>query len=384
MQSVKRRSWRKKPGKTSGTWAVWGLIAFLALSAGYGSRDRDNRAQDAKRAMFQKQRFLVFNPMLERRIECTDEILEGKLLKVTGKDKGDMFLSDLWDCRKLSLQRVIYKYPDVAYASGKPIRDISCLRGLRNLRSLNLDENLISDIRPLSSLIHLKYLWLAHNPIQDLSPLKSLTQLYHLNLNAAHVGDADLELLSGLKNLGMLELDRNGIESLEALRGMNVSRLTLNQNQISDISPLTDLGRSLCWLELDENQLTDIGPLAECGRLWELSLRHNRITDIGPLKNLDRVSYLWLSDNAIATLPDLSGMTALVQLDLSDNHITTEEWKKARLPEGIFEVYLSGNPITDFEPAPGNPDFNIVFNGNTYNTGIFKNRKGGNETEDGG
>ena len=96
MQSVKRRSWRKKPGKTSGTWAVWGLIAFLALSAGYGSRDRDNRAQDAKRAMFQKQRFLVFNPLLERRIDCTDEILEGKLLKVTGKDKGDMFLSDLW------------------------------------------------------------------------------------------------------------------------------------------------------------------------------------------------------------------------------------------------------------------------------------------------
>ena len=372
MEPVRKRSRKKKPGKHVSARTILSIliIAFIML----GDHFMNCRAQDKSRDVFQKQQFILFMPIYEHKIEWTDIILEEKIQKMLHKDGSDIYVSDLWDCKKLVLQRVIYSFPGVVYTDGEPITDIRNLRGLANVRSLNLNENLVTDIRTVGSFKQLRYLWLDYNPIQDISPISSLTKLYHLSLNGAHISKDDLEPLSGLKNLGMLELGFNEIDSLEALRGMNIVYLSLQQNLISDIKPLTDLKHSLWYLDLSDNQIADIGPLAECAKLWRLSLRHNNIADIEPVKNLKKLENLDLHDNNIASLPDLSDMASLCYLDLSDNNITTEEWKKVKLPPRKIQVDLAGNLITDFDTEIDYPLLEIVLDGVVYKARVYKKK----------
>lgn len=372
MEPVRKRSRKKKPGKHVSVTTILSIliIAFIML----GDRFMNYRAQDKGRAVFQKQQFILFMPMYEHKIEWTDIILEENIQKMLHKAGSDIYVSDLWDCKKLVLQRVIYSFPGVVYTAGEPITDIRNLRGLANVRSLNLNENLVTDIRTVGSFKQLRYLWLDYNPIQDMSPISSLTKLYHLSLNGVHINKDDLEPLSGLKNLGMLELGFNEIDSLEALRGMNIVYLSLQQNLISDIKPLTDLKHSLWYLDLSDNQIADIGPLAECAKLWRLSLRHNNIADIEPVKNLKKLENLDLHDNNIASLPDLSDMASLCYLDLSDNNITTEEWKKVKLPPRKIQVDLAGNLITDFDTEIDYPLLEIVLDGVVYKARVYKKK----------
>ena len=66
-------------------------------------------------------------------------------------------------------------------------RGIKNLRGLetaKNLHTLSLAYNQISDLSPLENLTKLQHLNIAWNQISDLSPLENLTKLQHLNIGA--------------------------------------------------------------------------------------------------------------------------------------------------------------------------------------------------------
>jgi len=104
------------------------------------------------------------------------------------------------------------------------------------------------------------------------------------------------------KPLGMLtRTDMLGVQSLDA-RGLGIRNLSgieycsnlrwldLDTNEISDLTPLEQLGRPedpfsspLVYLNLDDNQISDITPLAGMLNLQGLSLFNNQIADISPL-----------------------------------------------------------------------------------------------------
>lgn len=54
------------------------------------------------------------------------------------------------------------------------------------------------------------------------------------------------------------------------------------RNQISDLSPLSDL-KNLTGLWLGDNQITDVSPLSNLTNLSVLGLENNQIEDISPL-----------------------------------------------------------------------------------------------------
>src|SRR5262245_32494242 len=64
----------------------------------------------------------------------------------------------------------------------KRISTIVPLEGLTNLRSLVLQNNLITDLRPLSGMTRLTDLSISTNRISDLTPLKNLGSLEELSL----------------------------------------------------------------------------------------------------------------------------------------------------------------------------------------------------------
>jgi len=113
------------------------------------------------------------------------------------------------------------------------------LEDLPELRSLDLEDNQISDIQTLAKLPGLESLSLSDNRIDDIGPLARLTGLTDLSLDG-NEGLTDLGPLAGLTAL---------------------FRLQLGGNQRLDLAPLASLA-ALWVLTLPKDWLGDLVPLA--------------------------------------------------------------------------------------------------------------------------
>ena len=158
--------------------------------------------------------------------------------------------------------------------------DLTPLRYMINLTSLDLNHSGISDLSPLAGLINLAELRLMDNRATDLSPLAGLTNLTKLELSIRNFDDTDLTPLIGLTNLTSFRL---------AFGGFDV-------HPVRDISRLADL-TALTRLDLWHNQISDLTPLAGLTNLRHLDLSNNPISDISPLANLTNLNTLSLDGN---------------------------------------------------------------------------------------
>jgi internalin A len=87
---------------------------------------------------------------------------------------------------------------------------------------------------------------------------------------------------------------------------------------------------NLTSLSLQHNQVNDISPLAKLTNLTVLDLWNNHITDISPLANLTRLTYLYLQRNQISDispLVDNEGISAGDEVYLSDNPLSSDSIK---------------------------------------------------------
>ena len=133
------------------------------------------------------------------------------------------------------------------------IENLTGLEHARNLRSLDLYGNALSDISSLSGLTQLTDLHLADNHISDISPLAELKQL---------------------------------------------ATLHIWENNISDISPLVEL-KKLTALYISNNNIWNISPLAELKQLATLHIWENNISDISPLVELKKLTALYIQGNSL-------------------------------------------------------------------------------------
>ena len=135
------------------------------------------------------------------------------------------------------------------------IRDLRPLVRLGKLRSLWLAGNRIANIRPLTSL-PLEQVDLGGNPITDFAPLSELTSLTRLDFWGNRLGDDDLSTIKGLTQLTELDLRNNQISDVTPLTQLvNLKKLRIKGNPISDMSPLL----TLTDLEID-TEISDKPP----------------------------------------------------------------------------------------------------------------------------
>lgn len=126
--------------------------------------------------------------------------------------------------------------------------------------------------------------------------------------------------LNGLCSLEAKEKNISNIAGLEYCN--NLEYLNLISNQISDVSPLSELSK-LKTLYLDQNnQIYDISPLAGLTNLEDLSLFVNKVTNVSPLAGLMKLRKLNLRFNRINDISPLAGLTNLEYLYLENNPIT--------------------------------------------------------------
>jgi len=128
---------------------------------------------------------------------------------------------------------------------------------------------------------------------------------------------------SDLVGLTGLDASSRGIVNLTGLEHCtSLNWLSLNNNQISDISPLSNLTNLGGWLNLHNNKISDISPLSNLTILWSLHLEFNQISDVSPLANLNHLDLLWIFENRISDISPLSNLANLKTLAISWNAIT--------------------------------------------------------------
>ncbi|MBW9157733.1 leucine-rich repeat domain-containing protein [Clostridium tagluense] len=212
-----------------------------------------------------------------------------KLVRMTiHKPKGHIFKKDLENIKKL--QASSGKISDsFRSAIQYKITDLNGIEYFKNLETVSLARNDITDISPLSKLSKLKHLDLSSNlELADISPLSKLLNLEYLDISSIKEL-TNISPLSKLTKLEYLDAIDNKIKDVYPLSTLpNIKTLRLSINEIEDISSLNKLS-SLTNLHLGANKIKDVRPLSNMTHLKVLQLEKNPIDDFSPLDSLKSV-----------------------------------------------------------------------------------------------
>ena len=180
------------------------------------------------------------------------------------------------------------------------ITDVSSISGLTNLYFLDLSENKIQNIEPLSQLRRLELLRVGRNPIADISLLAELDSLIDVGFDID--SDDDLELaksLSGITRLRVATPDyvltdyeifsRSELTHLScydcfdgepaAFFNALSSNLTfLALDSVTDLSPISSL--AISRLSLGNNKLENLSPLLDAKTLTNVSIFESNVSDL--------------------------------------------------------------------------------------------------------
>lgn len=138
------------------------------------------------------------------------------------------------------------------------ITDITGLEGFRNLKSLNLSNNKVTNLEKLSELPNLQTLIVRNNNLTNLNGLKEAKSLVQLDASTNLI--YDVSGISNLNNLDIVILNNNklgdNISSLNGLAG-NLSTLAIDNNSVTDLSKIDKLGAESVYASY--NYLSKIG-----------------------------------------------------------------------------------------------------------------------------
>ena len=256
--------------------------------------------------------------------EPTDVIYSGEMWRIEELKAEAAGIEDLTgleyaiNLKYLSLGNPIYRTWDLIsvppegneewkYKTTKPetpnmISDLTPLRKLKKLQSLDLGYNAISNLHPLALLENLQWLNLSENKITDIGPLNNLTNLTFLSLRNGYyspewAGNNAIWNLSPLENLSKLKglhVDHNPIvgtigivQSLPKLKNLSVGccgvsnlRLFLEHPQLGQAGGSVYLVHS----PLTEKDVPDLealkarGVRVEDGIFWTIQWKEGRST----------------------------------------------------------------------------------------------------------
>ena len=234
------------------------------------------------------------------------------------------------------------------------ITDLSPMAGNPDLISLSANNNKIASFSVLATGTALAGLSLSGNQITDLSPLLMMPQLEGIDFSRNPLSKAGKNVLAPLKNLVKLDtlfLDSAGLTDISSIPVLpKLITLRLDGNHITDFSPLAK-EKALIELHVENNGLTSASSLSKITSLGILYASNNKLTDISGLAFLKNIWQLDISHNNITVITALGSLTNLDDLDASYNHIV--DVTPLGKCEYLSTIKLQHNDIVD--PSPLHP-----------------------------
>jgi Leucine-rich repeat (LRR) protein/protocatechuate 3,4-dioxygenase beta subunit len=196
--------------------------------------------------------------------------------------------------------------------------NLSNLKGLehaKNLYSLSISRNNLTSISEIKNLDQLQYVDLTGNPVDTsqgseasviINELenKGAMVLYDVNVDPTPVDFADPIFESNLVEQLRIPspITKGELTQIESLP-FNKQQLNIPSRSIIRLDGIEHIP-NLKSLFLNDNQISDLTPLASTNQLSEIHLRNNDITDIAPLLELTNLRYLDVRNNLFDASPD--------------------------------------------------------------------------------
>ena len=185
--------------------------------------------------------------------------------------------------------------------------------------------------------------------IRDLTGFQFATNLKGVSLEDNQI--SDLSPLAGLINLRTLGLGNNLVSDISLLKGLkNLTHLYLENNQVSDLSPLAGL-INLRILAFSKGDVSDLSPLAGLINLEGLKFHDGNISDLSPLAGLVNLKSVSSWNSPLSDLSSLAGLTKLEKIDFCHGDIS-DLTPLAGLTV-LKELYFVANEISDISPLAG-------------------------------
>lgn len=215
---------------------------------------------------------------------------------------------------------------------------ISNLRHMKNLRSLNLADNYLTDLSCLDGLSELEYLKFDNNNISDISFMQSMYNLKHFS--ASNNSISDISVLSDKTNLEYVFLGDNYITDISPLKNSRgLLYVSFDEAQLDNIDVLEGMDK-LIMAGFSGCNLKSIEPLRDCVSLKKVYFGRNRLTDVSPLTGCN-IEELYLDNNLLSGHTDtFKGITLNGFACMEGNGFTEEEIQSiVDNMNGEFQVY---------------------------------------------
>jgi hypothetical protein len=256
--------------------------------------------------------------------------------------------------------------------SGNPdIRDLSPLKSMSYLTTVNCSNTGIDNLLPLADLIDLSTLDCSHTAVSNCDPLHDLINLEHLNISHTQIND--IQCLSGLGNIRHLDITGTGVSVISVLgkssietiygdgTGITLSELIAFKKDNPDCTVVYQtpaleswwhsLGTSwknsfikaagvgndpgpfelqriadLTAIDISQNKdLGSLSPLNVLYRLKELKMNDTQTADLSPVSGMTSIESLVISNNPIEKLTDIAGLVNLRYLDFKNTPVDDVE-----------------------------------------------------------
>ncbi|MBQ5319375.1 MAG: protein kinase [Oscillospiraceae bacterium] len=201
---------------------------------------------------------------------------------------------------------------------------IANLKHMKNLKSLNLDDNFITDLSVLEELDQLEKLYFSNNNVSDISFVEDMDNLTHIS--GENSGVSDISPLKGKTKLTQVFFGNAYVTDITPLSdSRGLKKVGFNEAQIGDLEAF----RGMTELEmvcLSGCNISDISPLADSHNLQYVYLGRNNVSDLSPLKNCIGITDLFLDNNPIKdSLATFEGITVYGVVVADCNELTDED-----------------------------------------------------------
>lgn len=297
------------------------VILVVILGAILSSQSQLNQSQKIEFAD------MFFNKD-EHSLRVEDKDIDSVDMEALAKFENLMFLeftnctfstNDLSSMARHGLLRLTIENCNLTHVQLNSI-DFSTLDTLCEL-NLNGNEELTSleVISPLAKT--LDTLCINNTSPYSLELIKNFDKIKRLSIN--QVGLSDLSFVKEMAYLEELCADGNEINTLNGLENTTIlSKVSLKNNRISDVSILANSAATLKYLYLDNNSISDLSALAACRNIIDLSANSNQLTSVQWLTEWSVLRSLSLANNKIETIEGFVQSENLTYIDISNNKLT--------------------------------------------------------------
>jgi Leucine-rich repeat (LRR) protein len=219
----------------------------------------------------------------------------------------------------------------------RKLKTIAPLEGLVNLRTLVLQNNLITDLQPLSRMAKLKHLNCFSNQITDLAPLRHLQLLERLEIGRNSL--TSLSVLEQLGNLRTLSVSADQARCLATCRRLPTLQV-LDVYGDEPVDSLVNFPEMPSLRVLRVSGLQSTAGIERFTQLTTLNSPSGNFSSLEGLEKLKGLTHLSISTSKSISLQPLNQLFAFRRLVVTSPNILDLS-ALARLPV-LHEIHFGG------------------------------------------